>query len=108
MENLKPKIEQMVQTPESVERQKLMEDFYKKYFETPTEDVGKISLGKLKELKEKGVSTEQFLDYLCQNHGFLLHGSIREIQGNKLESRYKKIFVSNKSAIAIMRSLYSR
>lgn len=107
MENIKPKIEQEIQTPENLERQKLMEDFYKKHLETQIEGVRKISLDNLKGLKERGVSTEQFLDYLCQNHGFLLHGSIHEISDDKLKSRWNKIFASNKSAIAIMRSMYS-
>lgn len=107
MENIKPRIEQAVQTHENFEKQKLIEDFYKKYFETQTDGVIKISLDNLKELKEGGASTEQFLDYLCQNHRFLLHGSINEIQNDKLKSQYKKIFATNKSAIAIMRSIYS-
>lgn len=107
MENIKPKIEQAIQTPENLEEQKLMEDFYKKYFETQTEGVRKISLDNLRELKERGISTEQFLDYLCQSHEFLLHGSIHEVHDDKLKSQYKKIFAANKSAIAIMRSIYS-
>lgn len=107
MENIKPKIEQAMQVPENIEVQKLMEDFYKKFFETQIEGVRKVSLESLKELKEKGIATEQFLDYLCQNHGFLLHGSIHEIEGDHLKSQYKKIFAANKSAIAIMRSIYS-
>jgi len=96
MENIKPKIEQATQTSENLEKQKLMEDFYKKYFEMQVKGVRKISLDNLKELKERGLTTEQFLDYICQNHGFLLHGSIREIDGDKLKSQYKKIFVANK------------
>jgi hypothetical protein len=107
MENIKPKIEQVIQTPEDAEKLRLMEDFYKKYFEARTEGVRKISLDDLKELKERGITTEHFLDYLCQNHGLLLHGSIHEIQGDKLKSQDKKIFAANKSAIAIMRSVYS-
>lgn len=104
---IEPKKEQMLQTPENFEEKELMENFYKKYFETRTEGVRKISLENLRELKEKGISTEQFLDYLCQNHGFLLHGTIREIPDDKLKSEQNKIFAANKSAIAIMRSIYS-
>ena len=92
---------------ESVEKEKLMENFYQKYFETKTEKARKISLENLKEMKERGITTEQFLDYLCQKHGFLLHGSIHEIADSELKSRWKKIFATNKSAIAIMRSIYS-
>lgn len=84
-----------------------MEDFYKRHFEEGEAKVKRISVEALRELKEKGITTEQFLDYLCQNHGALLHGSIHEISDDKLKSRWNKIFASNKSAIAIMRSLYS-
>lgn len=84
-----------------------MKDFYKKYFETDKTNVKKISLDALKALKERGITTEKFLDYLCQKHGKLLHGSIHKILDNKLRSSLHKIFTSNKSAIAIMRSLYS-
>lgn len=69
--------------------------------------VKKISLEALRELKERGITTEKFLDYLCQQHGVLLHGSIYEISDDKLRSRLNKVFASNKSAIAIMRSIYS-
>ncbi len=84
-----------------------MEDFYHKFFDVEERSIKKVSLDNLRELKEKGISTEQFLDYLCRNHGFLLHGSIKEIKDDVLKSGQKKIFASNKSAIAIMRSLYS-
>jgi hypothetical protein len=107
IENHKAKSQQVEQTPESIEWKKLMEDFYARYFETPNEGVRRISLENLQELKEKGVSTEQFLDYLCQNHGYLLHGSLSEIQGDKLVSEVGEIFASNKSAIAILKSVYS-
>jgi len=99
MENYKPE-----QTPKPEE---MMEAFYKKFSESGENGVKKISLEQLRELKEKGITTENFLDYLCQKNGLLLHGSIHEIADDKLKSNYKKIFASNKSAIAIMRSLYS-
>lgn len=85
----------------------VMEDFYKKFSETSEQGVKRISLEQLHELKEKGITTENFLDYLCQKQGVLLHGSINEIGGDRLKSGWKKIFASNKSSIAIMRSLYS-
>jgi|TARA_Y100000310_G_scaffold172499_1_gene172610 hypothetical protein len=87
--------------------EEVMEGFYKKFSETSEQGVKKISLKQLRELKEKGITTENFLDYLCQKQGVLLHGSINEIGDDKLKSGWKKIFASNKSAIAIMRSLYS-
>ena len=83
-----------------------MESFYKKYFGS-NKEVIELPLKALQKLKKEGVTTEQFLDYLCHKHGFLLHGSIHQIKNGKLTSKNNKIFVSNKSAIAIMRSLYS-
>jgi len=85
----------------------MMEDFYKKFSESSEKGIQRISLEQLRELKEKGITTENFLDYLCQKHGQLLHGSIYEIVDGKLKSGRKNIFASNKSAIAIMRSLHS-
>ncbi len=84
-----------------------MESFLKKFSDKDDQDVKRISTEQMKELKDKGISTEIFLDYLCQKHGYLLHGSIHEIPGNKLKSSQGKLFASNKSAIAIMKSLYS-
>jgi hypothetical protein len=104
MENIKSKIEQAAKR---IEQEKSMEEFYKKYFEVREEGVRTITLDNLKELKGRGVTTEQFLNYICQGHGFLLHGSINEVGDDKLKSQNKKIFASNKSAIAIMRSIYS-
>ncbi|MFA6251927.1 MAG: hypothetical protein WCX74_00755 [Candidatus Paceibacterota bacterium] len=95
------------ETLENAEREKLMDDFYKKYFEAQVEGIKRISLNNLKELKEKGINTEQFLDYLCSNYGYLLHGSTNEIQGKELKLQNSKVFATNKSAIAIMRSIYS-
>lgn len=103
MENYKPEIStENLPTPEEV-----MESFYKKFFDTPEKGIKRITLEQLRELKEKGITTENFLDYLCQKYGLLLHGSIHEINGNKLKANLKKIFAANKSAIAIMKSLYS-
>lgn len=110
MEKFNPKIEQGFtdkdnQVAESLEKE--MEGFYKSHFELGEEKVKRITLEALKELKERGITTEKFLDYLCQQHGVLLHGSIHEISDDKLKSRWNKVFASNKSAIAIMRSMYS-
>lgn len=88
-------------------QEEVMGDFYKKFSESIEKGVKKISLEELQELKEKDITTENFLDYLCQKNGLLLHGSIHEITGDKLKSKWKRIFASDKSAIAIMRSIYS-
>jgi hypothetical protein len=107
MQNFNSRIEQVGQDFENSEREKIMEEFYRKFFDTQVDRVRKISLDDLKELKEKGITTEQFLDYLCQSHGFLLHGSIYDIKDNKLKSSGNKVYASDKAAIAIMRSIYS-
>ena len=52
----------------------------------------------------KGVSVEEFLDYICNKYDFLLHGSIHKIE-EKIKSKNGKIFAANKAAIAIERSL---
>jgi len=88
------------------ENETKIESFYKKYLGSNKESF-KISLEALGELKKEGITTEQFLDYLCQKHGLLLHGSIHEIKHNKIKSGYNKIFASNLGVIAIERSLYS-
>lgn len=88
------------------EKEVNIESFYRKYF--GSNEVGiKLPLKALRKLKKEGVTTEQFLDYLCQKKGLLLHGSIHQAKDGKLISKDNKIFASNKSAIAIMRSLYS-
>ena len=89
------------------EKISIIEDFYNKILAEKNAKIRIISLKDLAELKEKRISTENFLDYLSQNHGFLLHGSIQEIEGGHLKSKSGKIFATNRAAIAIMRSLYS-
>lgn len=103
METYKPEQStENLPTPEEV-----MESFYKKFFDNPEKEVKRITLEQLQELKEQGITTENFLDYLCKTKGILLHGSIHEINEGKLKSDSGKIFAANKSAIAIMKSLYS-
>jgi len=92
---------------QTLTQEEIMNAFYQKIFDSHEEGIKKISLEQLNELKEKGVTLENFLDYICQKYGLLLHGSIQEINGGKLRSRQGQIFASNKSAIAIMRSVYS-
>ncbi len=89
-------------TPEEI-----MNAFFNKFSESTENDKKTITLEDLQELKEHGISTEKFLDYLCENRGLLLHGSINDIEGDKLISNQKQIFASDMSAIAIMKSLYS-
>ncbi len=89
------------------EKELEMGNFYTKNVEAAESENKRISLEALAELKEKGITTENFLDYICQKHGKLLHGSIHEISEGKLKSNQGKIFASNKSAIAILKSIYS-
>ena len=88
------------------EKELNIEKFYKNYFCIDKKDI-KISLELLLKIKNAGISTEQFLDYLCQKHGFLLHGSIHEIKNGKIKLNYNKIFASDRAVVAIERSLYS-
>lgn len=84
-----------------------MDNFYRNNFESGDDQVKRISLEMLKSIKEKGITTESLLDYICEKHGLLMHGSIENIADDKLKSEEQRIYASNKSAIAIMRSLYS-
>jgi len=65
-----------------------------------------ISLEKLKELKDKGITTENFLQHLVNKQKKLLHGSAYQID-EEVRSSNGKIFATNNSAIAILKSLYS-
>ena len=67
-----------------------------------------ISLKDLQEAKEAGFSLEDLLNVFCNKNGLLMHGSVKKIpDGDKIKSRLGKIFASDNSAIAIMRSIYS-
>ena len=90
----------------NVEVEIKIEDFCKKYFGLK-EKSKRLSSEVMQELKKEDITTEQFLDYLCQKQGLLLHGSIHEIKHGKIKSNYNKIFATNKGVIAIERSLYS-
>lgn len=85
----------------------IMDNFYRKNFESGDDQVKRISLEILRSIKEKGITIENFLDYICKKHGLLMHGSIEDISDDELKSEEQRIYASNKSAIAIMRSLYS-
>ncbi len=87
--------------------EQIMEAFYKEIIINNKQKIKRISLNTLQELKEKWITTEMFLDYLCQTHGILLHWSTNEIELNKLKSRKNKIFATNKASIAILKSIYS-
>jgi len=89
-----------------ISQEKLLEKFYEKFFEN-NKNVEIISLEQMRGLKEKGINTELFLDYLCQKHNLLLHGSTHKLLGEELiPNREGKIFASNKAVVSIMKSLY--
>jgi len=111
MEQLKPEIKSKKGeggSENKKENEFKIEQFYDKYISNK-EFVNRISLDNLRELKEKGISTEKLLDYMCQTKNVLLHGSVVDIQEDALSSPAGrgKIFASNKAVIAIMRSIYS-
>ena len=91
----------------SKQQYSLLEEFYRELIQR-YEDGEKVfvSLRDLSRLKEEGIHTETFLDYLSETHSLLLHGSIFHIDG-KLKSRDSLIYASDRASIAIMRSLYS-
>lgn len=107
MEKFNQNFENKIKSLEKQADEVTMDSFYKEYFESDDTKIKKISLENLKELKEKGITTEKFLDFICQKYGMLLHGSVNDITDEKLKSHHGKIFASDKSAIAIMRSMYS-
>lgn len=83
------------------------DNFYEKTINNNQEKIKKLSLNQLQELKEQWITTENFLDYLYQKHGILLHWSTNKIEWNKLKSRKNKIFATDKGSIAILKSIYS-
>lgn len=89
------------------EKEKTMEDFYQRFWASQETEVKKISLENLRELKEKEVTTEDFLNFLGQRDNILLHGSISQIDGDKLEQRVNSVFATDNPAVAIMRSVFS-
>ncbi|MDF1496917.1 MAG: hypothetical protein P1P90_02555 [Patescibacteria group bacterium] len=91
----------------SNEKETLMQKFFQEKTSEGEDDVVWISLDQLRELKEKGIRTEDFLEYLVEKQGLLLHGSINQIPGNRLRSDRNILFASDKAMVSIMRSLYS-
>ena len=60
------------------------------------------------DLKLKGYSTEQALDFLIQNYNYLLHGSRVDIEGNFLTpNEDNDVFATDLGAIALLKSIIS-
>lgn len=87
--------------------EKKMDDFFDQLMSENFNNVIKISVDKVNDLETEGIRLEVFLDYICAKYGYLMHGSIIEIKDNYLKSQFGKVFASDRSAIAIMRSIYS-
>ncbi|HNW20116.1 MAG TPA: hypothetical protein PLA53_01185 [bacterium] len=87
--------------------EKKMDDFFDQLAPENTDNIIKISADQVKHLEAEGIKLEAFLDHICAKHGYLMHGSLTEIKDKYLKSQFGKVFASNRSAIAIMRSIYS-
>lgn len=84
-----------------------MDEFYDQMMRNNSEGIVRICADKILDLEKKGIKLESFLDYICSKYGYLMHGSITEIEDHCLKSQFGKVFASDRSAIAIMRSIYS-
>lgn len=64
-------------------------------------DKREITLKDLKEMKERGITTEKFLNYLGAKYNYLFHGSRSKLSlDEKLKSSWwKEIFASDNPAI---------
>ena len=105
-------ISKSTEVPEklTIEQLNIIKSWCAKHLDKPREtgQPAFIKLEELKELKERGINLEDFLDYICHERRWLMHGSIQKIAENdRLRSKFGKIYGSNIAAVAIMRSLYS-
>lgn len=106
MEKQPRKTEQQANSYDS-ERERRIENFYQKHFEGSVEGVRRITIEDLRELKEKEISVEQFLNWLCQKQNALLHGSVFEIKNGVVQSQDHKVYATDSPAIAILKSVYT-
>ncbi len=84
-------------------REKPMEEFEKKF-----SNEKEVSLNDLEQMKERGITTEEFLNFLAKKHGYLFHGSQSELAiEEKLVSKEGKLYAADNPAIAILKSIYS-
>ena len=92
---------------ERFERQKTPEELLEQY-DAEFSDKQDITLTDLSEMKERGISTEMFLDFLGNKYDYLFHGSRNDIPfSEQIKSPEEgKIFTSSSPAIAILKSLY--
>lgn len=92
---------------ERFEKQKTSEELLEQY-DTEFSDKQNITPADLSEMKEKGISTEMFLDFLGKKYRYLFHGSRNDISLSEQikSSEGGKVFASSSPAIAILKALY--
>ncbi len=92
----------------STESQPSAENFSLEYFDKIFEEKDDITLEDLSIMKEAGITTEQFLNYLREIKGVLFHGSRANIPlDSKINSGSReKVYASSDPAIAILKSIY--
>jgi len=93
---------------EKIERQSTSEELLEQY-DTKFSDKQEITLDDLAEMKNRGVSTEMFLDYLIKKHNCLLHGSRDRIplEEGIVSSGREKIYATNDASVAIIKAIFS-
>lgn len=86
----------------------MMNSFYEKHLKEGYEnsDMRYLSSDGMKELKDNGVSTEKFLQYVCDVEDVMLHGLTCEIKDASLHSS-TKVFATDVSGIALLKALYT-
>src|SRR3989339_1931679 len=85
----------------SIEEEKIMEDFYNKFFKADTNGVKNISLEQSKELKNSGITIEKFLNYLNRKYGYLFHGSRKNIPiDGEINSQKQEVYATSEGSVA--------
>jgi hypothetical protein len=92
---------------ENLELQKSEENTLE-HFEKVFREKEDITLQDLAEMKQRGISTEKFLNYLHKKYGYLFHGSRSDISiGDKIKSLSRDVvFASSDPSIAILKAIY--
>lgn len=83
------------------------EELFLKYKEKFS-NIKEIALEDLEEMKDNGVSIEEFLNFINKEKDYLFHGSrVKLDEDDKIKSREGKIYASDNPAIAILKAIYS-
>ncbi|MBW3020440.1 hypothetical protein KY334_04030 [Candidatus Woesearchaeota archaeon] len=83
-----------------------LDEFIREFKLNRKDGTSYVSLEDLEILKNQGYSTENLLDYLCQNNNSLLHGSRSDFE-DEIKPRKGKIYCANLGSIAILKSIFS-